>query len=128
MTKEELATRITGREIGDEVETDECLLAKESGLVIVYGASDDLTELRGAIDEEFGYGEILFTKDGKQIDEDDMEVLEKYNAVPPLNKIHADYTREGWEYTTEIPHATFEIMEDGELYCRGIVFGITDLA
>ena len=32
-----------------------------------------------------------------------------------------------WKYETEIPHATFRIMESGELYCVGIVFDIQSL-
>lgn len=32
-----------------------------------------------------------------------------------------------WTYSTEIPHATFEIIEEGEKFCRGIVFDINDL-
>jgi hypothetical protein len=27
-----------------------------------------------------------------------------------------------WTYKTNIPHATFDIWEDGEKYCKGIVF------
>ena len=33
-----------------------------------------------------------------------------------------------WQYETEIPHATFEILEDGDKYCRGIVFDLADVA
>lgn len=32
-----------------------------------------------------------------------------------------------WTYATEIPHETFMIYEDGEPYCRGIVFSIDNL-
>jgi len=32
-----------------------------------------------------------------------------------------------WTYRTDIPHATFEIVEDGEPYCRGIVIDVADL-
>ena len=32
-----------------------------------------------------------------------------------------------WTYKTDIPHATFEVMEDGEHYCRGLVIDINDL-
>ena len=32
-----------------------------------------------------------------------------------------------WTYMTDIPHATFDVMDDGELYCRGIVFALADL-
>lgn len=32
-----------------------------------------------------------------------------------------------WAYVTEIPHETFMVYEDGESYCRGIVFSIDDV-
>ena len=67
-----------------------------------------------------------------------MEVLGKYNSVPNLNSIKAIWgevydTGEGdercsWQFKTDIPHSTFRIMEDGELFCVGIVFNISDLS
>lgn len=30
-------------------------------------------------------------------------------------------------FTVEIPHETFDIFEDGEPFCRGIVFSVNDL-
>ena len=32
-----------------------------------------------------------------------------------------------WTYETDIPHETFMIYEDGDSYCRGIVFSINDI-
>jgi hypothetical protein len=32
-----------------------------------------------------------------------------------------------WTYATEIPHATFEVIEDDGPYCRGIVFALADV-
>ncbi len=32
-----------------------------------------------------------------------------------------------WTYKTDIPHETYMIYEDGEPYCRGIVFSIENL-
>ena len=32
-----------------------------------------------------------------------------------------------WIYRTEIPHACFDILENGEKYCKGIVFSLNDL-
>jgi len=138
MTKESLAALLTGREYHNEITKQEEQEAKEAGLVVVFGYSDDNMEMRGAIHEEFGAyegGEIAFTKEGKEIEAEDMEVLEKYNVVPPLNKIEAVWCPENnegdimcsWLYETEIPHSEFDIMEDGELYCQGIVFSINDL-
>lgn len=128
MTKEMLAEKLTGREIGNELEPLEEKAAKDNGLVVVFGYSDDNVEFRGAIYEEVGaYGgaTVEFTKSGIFRDEDDDEVLEKYSAQVPFNKIVAAYSP--WTFTTEIPHVTFDIMEDGELSCRGIVFSINDL-
>ena len=48
-------------------------------------------------------------------------------AYEKANKIEGDYTRNGWVFKTSIPHATFEIIEDNERYCMGLVFNISDL-
>ena len=31
-----------------------------------------------------------------------------------------------WKFKTDIPHETFEVVDDGEPYCRGIVFALAD--
>ena len=139
LTKEQLAETLNGNEYGNEITKEQEQQAKENGLVVVFGYSDDLMELKGALDAEFGScfegGEIKFTKEGKQIDEDDMEVLEKYNLVPKLNTIEAVWGERwggdetcSWQYKSDIPHSTFKIMEDGELYCVGMVFNLSDLS
>lgn len=123
-----LAAQLTGREIGNELEPFEEKAAKDNGLVVVFGYSDDNVEFRGAIYEEVGaYGgaTVEFTKAGIFRDEDDDDVLEKYGTAVLFNKVVAAYSP--WTFTTEIPHETFDIMEDGELFCRGIVFSINDL-
>ena len=128
MTKETLAAQLTGREYGNEIEPLEEKSAKDNGLVVVFGYSDDGVEFKGAIDEEVGgYGgaTIEFTKSGIFRDEDDDEVLERYGTIVQFNKIVANYAP--WAFKTEIPHATFDIMDDGELSCKGIVFSINDL-
>ena len=33
-----------------------------------------------------------------------------------------------WLIKTEVPHVTFDIMEDGEVFCRGVVLSIADIA
>lgn len=139
MNAKDLAEILNGSEITDNIEQQ----AKDAGLVVVFGYSDDNMEFRGALDDEFGCyggGQISFTKEGLTIEEDDMDVLEKYNAVPPLNVINAIWdelydTGEGdepccWQYITDIPHETFRVMEGTEgkdLFCVGIVFSISDL-
>lgn len=138
MTKEQLAATLNGREYCSEIAEHEEEQVKAAGLVVVFGYSDDIMEMHGAIREAYGCyegGDIIFTKKGREVIEYDMEVLEKYGLEIPLNKITAVWSPEdeqeniicSWMYKTDIPHATFDIMEDGELRCRGIVFSVDDL-
>lgn len=135
MTKETLAELLTCREYGNEIEPFEEMTAKDNGLVVVFGYSDDCTEFRGAISEEMGSGEFEFTKGGIFKCEDDEEVLEKYDNPVTFNKLKAVWNPKdetgkafaSWGYATDIPHATFDILDEGVLYCRGIVFSINDL-
>ena len=129
ISAEEFAAKLNGREIGNEITREEEKQAEENGLIVVFGASDDLCEFVGSISDEYGIGELMFMKEGKQIEsDDDYEVLEKYNALPKLNEIKAIYSKGGiHSYETIIPHVTFDIMEDGKLFCKGIVFCIEDL-
>jgi hypothetical protein len=54
MTPKEMAARLHGRQYRSETTLDDQLLAHQHGLVIVYGASDDLVELEGGIADELG--------------------------------------------------------------------------
>lgn len=132
MTAQELAGKLTLGEMGEEISDELAQSAKASGLVVVYGASDDLMEFRGAIHDEADVydGEDVFIDsqgllpDRDNIDDD--EELEKFfiRKRGKLHKIKAISNQGGysWVFETEIPHVTFEILEDGDTYCRGIVF------
>ena len=134
ITKEALAALLDGREYRSEITSDESKLAKENGLVIVYGASDDLMEFGGAI-----YGDIDCWEGGTAY-LDGNGLFENFcnDAACPYAEIErakgktieAVWCPPGggsWAYVTDIPHATFKIYEDGELYCVGIVFEIDAL-
>ena len=54
ITKEQLAAMLNGREYGQELTNDEGKLAKQSGLVVIFGASDDLMQIVGAECAEVG--------------------------------------------------------------------------
>ena len=105
--------------------------AKGDGLVIVFGASDDLMEFEGAINDEIGVcegGDVQLDQSGvldRSRCEDDDEVADYVLRLRTAKTIKALWCAEpgySWTYETSIPHATFEIVEDGEPYCRGIVF------
>ena len=54
MTAKELTAMLDGREVLGEISRVESETAKEAGLIVVYGYSDDNVEFRGAIDDEVG--------------------------------------------------------------------------
>jgi hypothetical protein len=133
MTTKELAMTLNGREYGEELTSAEKWTAAASGLVVVFGYSDDNAEFRGAIDEEcscYDGGTFYLDEDGiveVDCDNEDCKLLKKYLAgCKTIEAVcgKGDYM---WTYKTDIPHETFEIFEDGERYCRGIVFEIAAL-
>lgn len=137
-TPETFAALLQGREYGNEITKEESAIAKAAGLVVVFGYSDDNCELRGAIHDEVGCydgGVIYFTASGKiheEPDSDEVEVLEKFGLLEQLKKQSREFAAvwgEGgpaWTYAAEFPHATFDIMEDGGVFCRGMVFRLAD--
>ena len=134
MTKEEFAAAITGREYRKELTRPEAQIAKESGLVIVSGASDDLMEFDGAIRDEVGCyegGVAYLDENGLWVNECEDEgcpYAEKEQAkCKTIRAIWNDKGNPCWTFETEIPHAEFNVYEDGELYCVGIVFDISAL-
>lgn len=127
-----LAQKLHGNPIGAEISEDEEADAKAAGLVVVFGYSDDCTEFRGVIHDEVGMGKISLTAKGKILDEEQLEGLQRLQddglaREVNLRTITAKFTDEGHRYETDIPHAPFDVMEDGEVFCRGIVFSINDL-
>ena len=126
MTKKELAEKLNGRQYGDSFK-DVMEDTMASGLVIVTGASDDLMEFQGAIEDEggcFDGGEVYFDKNGVSQDG-----TERANMIEALwcEGTNMDGCQATWSYKTDIPHETFEIWEDEELYCIGLVFSIEDI-
>lgn len=135
MNINELAQLLNGREYRKEITKEEELAARLAGLVVVFGASDDLLEFRGAIDEEVGAYEgahVLLTKTGIPVNECDDEHCPYFGRILEEceSKIESRWCpREGlsWEIVSNIPSAKFTIMDDGEAYCEGLVFRMEDL-
>ena len=139
MNAKELAMLLTGREYGQEIDRTDEHQAKAAGLVVAFGASDDLLEFRGAIYDEVGcYGGGTATVDQKgllpdfeDIDRDDKDEMRDYfkreNSGAVIRAAWEGEPGYSWIISTDVPHETFEIVEDGEPYCRGIVFALADL-
>jgi hypothetical protein len=125
ITKEEFASKLNGRQYRSELTNEDKKEAQQNGLVVVFGASDDLIEFNGSISEE---GDCY---DGAYFRITSKKLKVKFGEHDSKNSIYADWCNPelntSWSYKTKIPHATFNIFEDDELYCIGIVFSIYDL-
>ena len=130
MIEKEIAGMIDGLEYGGNIDPVIIAYAKRHGVVIVFGASDDQMEFRGAIKDEAscsGGGWIYFNRSGELRSLCDSEDCPYFDVIrKKASKIKAIWDSEGyaWTYETEFPHETFEIVDDGEKYCRGIVFSV----
>ncbi len=142
MTKEQFAKLITGRSLGDELSKEEDALAKKNGLMVVFGASDDLIEFQGACyDEQSAPGGFLVSPAGfiyPEMTDDDREVLERHGVLAAAKlkragaiKVEALWCAEkngpDWTYLCSVPVATFDVMDDDSVYCRGIVIMLEEM-
>lgn len=116
---------------------------KASGLVVATGESDDLFELYGAVRDEIGAsdGDNVFMIDSEGMiphyqharniyDEDEEGMRRYFQRKDKARKVALTWHNEGnpcWTIATEIPHETFDVMEDGEVFSRAIVFRLSDL-
>lgn len=133
MTAPKLAEQLEGTTYPVKVPNFLAAKAKAAGLVIVYGASDDLMEFEGAISDEidaYGGATAYLTPSGllnNGCDNDDCpHFAERKKQAAKVQALWACEGGYSWTFHTEIPHATFEVTEDGEPYCRGIVFRLAD--
>lgn len=106
MTIHDFAEMLNGRRYGDEMLPSEIVQARELGFTVVFGYSDDCVEFRG------DYTDEIDCFNGGRVYEDGDKYIDAVWC-------EGEYS---WTYKTNILHATFDIYDDGEKYCRGIVF------
>lgn len=132
MNAKEFAKLIDGREYPFDLTKEEEKQAKENGLIVVFGSSDDLVEFRGVFSDEAGAcngTEVLMMSDGILEEPDcgyeyaQKYIREKEEHATELKAVWCPNGTEGpvWIYEIDIPHETFRITEDGWVYCIGIV-------
>jgi hypothetical protein len=141
MTPQELAAQLNGREYGSEVKRGEGEWIKQHGLVVAYGASDDLLEFEGAISDEVGaYNGTTVTVDVQGLRPGWEEVRDRGDEAEarryferqqlPSATVTAHW-RDGespvWLIEATVPHATFTVLEEGEPFCQGVVFQLADI-
>lgn len=148
-----MAEILNGRQYGEEISKEQAEVAKASGLIVVFGSSDDIVITKGFIDDELYLSDEWdstiwnFTKDWKlvmdfdnlfdwEIDNTDINWDTKkilMDFYKKFIKTTAEFTAEfeknwySWFIDSSSKHETFEIFEDWEKFCRGIVININDL-
>lgn len=136
----DVANILDGRDYPLQIESALADEIRAAGIVIVYGQSDDLMEFAGAISDKAGCyegGEVLFDRRGllgeRPDDGTDEELLAWLNRKSSARCIEAvwngdaDDPKPCWTYETDIPCRAFDVIEDGNVYCTGIVFSVADL-
>lgn len=130
MNAKELAAVLNGLSYKSMVPPGVIEGAKQDRLIIVWGTEGDTIEFSGAL---FGsvpcYDGCIIYLDNVGIiknecsNEDCPYFLEKIKYAVMLVKGHwcatSDYT---WTCATNVPCEGFDVFQDGEKYCRGIVF------
>lgn len=135
MDAKKLAALLDGRQMGSEITEEEEALAREAGLVVVFGYSDDNVELRGAIDAEVSaYNGTTVRLDGADVLENDCENescphFERAMAQAPFFRAGwcAPDAKAAWTFRVPWPHEMFTVFEDGEPFCLGVVFALSDV-
>lgn len=146
VSKEELAALINNREYRDEITPEQEQIAKDNGLVVIFGASDDFIKFRGFLDDELG-DDIFYIKDNsirtpscvlsqggydrffnKELFPDKNTKENNFHKIVPVwEQIIDGIVICPWSFKTHIPHASFDIYEDGNLFCKGIVIDVNQL-
>ncbi|GHU35490.1 hypothetical protein FACS1894105_04320 [Clostridia bacterium] len=119
----QVAEALNGVEYGDE-DTIIAPITKEliqQGIVILFGASDDRIKFDGAIWDE------IDACGGKTVYVENKDLFTKAKSAYKIKAIWDSGEDYSWTFETKIPHETFDILEDGKKYCRGIIFCLDDL-
>ena len=134
-TTKTLAAILNGRQYGSEITDEEQRAAADAGLVVVFGYSDDNVELRGAIDAEVSaYNGTIVRLDGSDVLENDCENESCPHFERAMAQAPAFWARwcfpgakAAWTFRVPWPHETFTVFEDGEPFCVGVVFALSDV-
>lgn len=126
MTKKEWSQKLNNRQYREEITAEEEAEAKNDGVVICFGYSDDCLELRGALNDEVG----IYTSKQKEVALDSKGIILTEEKVTKNHVIIlCGWCKEGydWHFKSDIPFEPFDILEEDGKYCRGIVLSIEDI-
>lgn len=112
---------------------------EKDGVIAIYGMSDDLLEFSGVINDEFGAWNGFsgrLTKDLNVFDEkyksEGEAPQDRIEELPFVRAVWSPEDSQGnifasWKIETDLPHGEFEIFEDGELFCVGVIVDTEDI-
>ena len=132
VTAEEFAALIDGNQYLKETTKEQCQLAFNSGLMVIYGYSDDGLCVDGVGADQYGAfdgGKFHFSKAGVRVVQNwdwHSEAI-RLGYTPPTSAffVDAQWCPDGygvsWRIVPDCPHFTFNIMEDDDLFCVGAV-------
>lgn len=132
---QKFAQRLNGREYKQEMTAEDKALARAEGVVVVFGCSDDRTIFYGDIEAEVDTtngGVIYLTEDGL-FEECPCGCVHSKRAKDKASAISVKWCQGPyvWSYETEIPHATFEIIDNQPAenlkFCQGMIFSLDHL-
>lgn len=127
----EAKERFGRREIGHEVSAADKAWLIENNLVVIYGASDDLAEIDGAVCDEVGIGwrnkSILFHRGSVYVPECDDEGCPHEEAIRNnCERVGVRWdesiTGPSWYYIATFPHETFDVYDGDDYYCQAVIF------
>ncbi len=134
MTAETLAALLDGRQMGNEIFSDEEKRASEAGLVVVFGYSDDNVELRGVIcDEVSAYNGTTVYLNATGLLQNDCDSYRCPHFERARKRAASfkakwdDGSGAAWTFDVPWPHATFKVFEGTELFCVGAVFALSEV-
>ncbi len=128
MNAKEWAQLLNGREYGSELSREEEKQAATDGVIIAYGYSDDGVEFAGAAHYHAPAweGGVFWITNGFEIYDSKKNKLSERKVKIIAIWCPTDVNKKSWaswEIRADVcEYHTFDIMEDGELFCRGIVF------
>jgi len=136
MNIDELVDKLNGLRYPLNISSDLISMAKESGLVIVTGRSDDIVSFCGAVDgegEAYDGGDVFVHSEGVLDNFENLESeneLEEYYANKGKSQVIHAFWYKGdvkWSYDTKIPHKTFKLLKGDDVACVGLVFSVSDI-
>lgn len=111
---------------------DYCRELRREMIVVIRGDSHGYIQFDGAVSNEFPDEKYYFNSKGiirNECNSNSCPYFEKHlnDAKYFVESTQSEEGQYVWEFNTNIPHVTFDILNDGEKYCRAIVFKLSDL-